>query len=92
MKTLVEQFEHFEGYKKVLLASGKSAVHDTCANFTTTDFQTNRGKFQESLRETMRTYCEYLYCELNDLQVRVVLFLNQNRVLNVKFKFFELKG
>ena len=69
MKTLVEQFEDFDGYKKVLLASGKSAVHDTCANFSTTEFQTDRGKFQESLREVMRTYCESLYCELNDLQV-----------------------
>lgn len=69
MKTLVEQFEDFDGYKKILLASGKSAVHDTCANFSTTEFQTDRGKFQESLREVMRSYCESLYCELNDLQV-----------------------
>lgn len=44
MKTLVEQFEHFDGYKKVLFASGKSAVHDSCANFSTTEFQTDRGK------------------------------------------------
>lgn len=72
MRILVEQFEHFEGYKKVLYASGKSAVHDSCANFSTTEFQTDRGRFQESLRETMRKYCEYLYCELNDLQVNSV--------------------
>lgn len=72
MKTLVEQFEDFDGYKKVLTSSGKSAVHDTCANFSTTEFQTDRGRFQESLREVMRLYCESLYCELNDLQVNSV--------------------
>ena len=32
----------------------------------------DRGKFQEMLREVMRTYCEYLFCELNDLQVNSV--------------------
>jgi len=69
MRPLIIQFKDFDGYKKVLLASGKSAVHDTCANFSTTEFQTDRGKFQESLREVMRKYCESLYCELNDLQV-----------------------
>lgn len=69
MKPLIIQFKDFDGYKKVLLASGKSAVHDTCASFSTTEFQTDRGKFQESLREIMRKYCESLYCELNDLQV-----------------------
>ena len=72
MRTLVDQFKDFEGYKKVLLASGKSAVHDSCANFSTTEFQTDRGKYQESLREIMRKYCESLYCELNDLQVNSV--------------------
>lgn len=44
MKFLIEQFKDFEGYKKVLLSSGKSAVHDSCANFSTTEFQTDRGK------------------------------------------------
>jgi regulator of protease activity HflC (stomatin/prohibitin superfamily) len=68
----VTQFVDFDGYKKILHASGKSAVHDTCANFSTTEFQTDRGKFQESLREVMRTYCESLFCELNDLQVNSV--------------------
>jgi hypothetical protein len=29
VSTLVSQFKDFDGYKKVLLASGKSAVHDT---------------------------------------------------------------
>ena len=35
-------------------------------------FKTNRGRFQENLRESMRKYCEDLYCELNDLQVNNV--------------------
>jgi len=78
LKVLVDQFTDFDGYKKVLSASGSSAVHDTCANFSTTEFQSDRGKFQEQLRNTMRKYCESLYCELNELQVnklqRPVLF------------------
>lgn len=72
MRLLVDQFKDFDGYKKILLASGVSAVHDSCANFSTTEFQTDRGKYQESLREIMRTYCESLHCELNDLQVNNV--------------------
>lgn len=72
MRTLVEQFKDFSGYKRILKASGKAAVHDSCANFSTTDFQTNRGKYQESLRDIMRQYCNDLHCELNDLQVNKV--------------------
>lgn len=72
---LVTQFKDFDGYKKVLLAAGISAVHDTCAGFTTTAFQTDRGRFQEQLRDYMRRYCEELYCQLNDLQVCFVVFL-----------------
>jgi regulator of protease activity HflC (stomatin/prohibitin superfamily) len=72
MRTLVEQFKDFDGYKKILQASGKSAVHDSCANFSTTEFQTDRGRYQESLREIMRAYCNSLHCELNDLQVNKV--------------------
>jgi len=72
MRLLVDQFKDFDGYKKILLASGISAVHDSCANFSTTEFQTDRGKYQESLREIMRNYCESLHCELNDLQVNNV--------------------
>ena len=64
-------------------------MYDTCAEFSTTEFQvllfffsllffifllfkTDRGRFQENLRESMRKYCEDLYCELNDLQVNNV--------------------
>jgi len=72
MHQLIKQFKDFDGYKRILQASGKSAVHDSCANFSTTEFQTDRGKYQESLREIMRTYCNSLYCELNDLQVNKV--------------------
>jgi hypothetical protein len=72
LSQLVLQFKDYNGYIKVLSASGVSAVHDTCAFFTTTDFQTDRGRFQENLRENMRKYCEDLYCELNDLQVNNV--------------------
>lgn len=72
LRTLVEQFKDFNGYKKILQASGKSAIHDSCANFSTTEFQTDRGRYQESLREIMRKYCNSLHCELNDLQVNKV--------------------
>lgn len=72
MRTLVEQFKNFGGYKKVLKASGISAIHDSCANFSTTEFQTDRGRYQETLREVMRDYCNSLHCELNDLQVNKV--------------------
>ena len=43
MHQLIQQFKDFDGYKRILQASGKSAVHDSCANFSTTEFQTDRG-------------------------------------------------
>ena len=43
MPQLIQQFKDFDGYKRILQASGKSAVHDSCANFSTTEFQTDRG-------------------------------------------------
>ena len=35
-----------------------------------------KGRFQENLREVMRTYCESLFCELNDLQVNQIVQLS----------------
>ena len=68
-------YEHLNKFQfKLINLKGKSAVHDSCANFSTTEFQTDRGKYQESLREIMRRYCESLYCELNDLQVILILY------------------
>lgn len=69
---IVLQFKDFEGYKRILYATGRSAVHDTCAHFNTTAFQSMRGYFQEKLLEQMKSSFSPFYAILRDLQVNNV--------------------
>lgn len=69
---IVLQFKDFEGYKKILYATGRAAVHDTCAHFNTTAFQSMRGYFQVKLLEEMKTSFSPFYAILRDLQVNNV--------------------
>ncbi|UJR35271.1 hypothetical protein I4U23_028035 [Adineta vaga] len=69
---IVLQFKDFEGYKKILYATGRAAVHDTCAHFNTTAFQSMRGYFQVKLLEEMKQTFSPFYAILRDLQVNNV--------------------
>ncbi|CAF3593680.1 unnamed protein product [Adineta steineri] len=69
---IVLQFKDFEGYKKILYATGRAAVHDTCAHFNTTAFQSMRGYFQVKLLEEMKGTFSPFYAILRDLQVNNV--------------------
>lgn len=69
---IVLQFKDFEGYKRILHATGRAAVHDTCAHFNTTAFQSMRGFFQVKLLEEMKTSFGPFYAILRDLQVNNV--------------------
>lgn len=37
------QFVDYDTYKKMMNTTGLAAVHDACANYTTLQFQTQRG-------------------------------------------------
>jgi len=69
---IVLQFKDFDGYKKILYATGQAAVHDTCAHFNTTAFQSMRGYFQIKLLEEMKTSLSPFYAILRDIQVNNV--------------------
>ncbi|CAF1373630.1 unnamed protein product [Rotaria magnacalcarata] len=69
---IVVQFKDFEGYKRILYATGRAAVHDTCAHFNTTAFQSMRGFFQVKLLEEMKNTFTPFYAILRDLQVNNV--------------------
>ncbi|CAF1148431.1 unnamed protein product [Adineta steineri] len=69
---VVVQFEDFDGYKKILHATGEAAIHDTCAHFNTTAFQSMRGYFQVKLLEEMKNTLSPFYTILRDLQVNNV--------------------
>ncbi|KAH3814564.1 hypothetical protein DPMN_143066 [Dreissena polymorpha] len=62
-------FKDYEGYKKVLQFTGESALHEACSYFDTAQFQAERVRFQETVRNvTVRKYAT-LYSDITDLQV-----------------------
>ncbi|CAF2796203.1 unnamed protein product [Rotaria sp. Silwood2] len=69
---IVVQFKDFSGYKRILAATGQGAVHDTCAHFNTTAFQSMRGFFQVKVLAEMKESLSPFYAILRDLQVNDV--------------------
>ncbi|UJR10578.1 hypothetical protein I4U23_014777 [Adineta vaga] len=69
---IILQFKDFNGYKQILDASGRAAVHDACAHFNTTAFQSMRGYFQVKLLEEMKKSLNPFYVILRDLQINRV--------------------
>lgn len=66
---IVMNFKDYEGYKTVLQYTGESALHEACSYFNTSQFQSERGAFQEKVREKIIEKYEVLYCDITDLQV-----------------------
>ncbi|WAR27568.1 hypothetical protein MAR_013272 [Mya arenaria] len=51
---LIINFKDYDGYKKVLEYTGESALHESCSYFNTSQFQAERGKFQERVSNIER--------------------------------------
>ncbi|XP_064646341.1 uncharacterized protein LOC135499497 isoform X2 [Lineus longissimus] len=66
---IVMDFRNFDNYKVVLQYAGKSAIHESCSMFNTSQFQAERGAFQESLRTMLKIRYDLLHCDVSDLQV-----------------------
>lgn len=49
LRELVMQFVDYDTYKKMMNSTGLAAVHDACANYTTLQFQTQRGNVQKNV-------------------------------------------
>jgi len=69
LKEVVMNFKDFEGYQEVLKAVGVSSLHEACSYFNTTEFQANRGEFQDRLANILKTRYSTLKCDVEDLQV-----------------------
>lgn len=66
---LVLQFKDHDGFKKVLSSIGESALHDACSVFNTSQFQAERGAFQEEVRKRLVEKYDEIACDVTDLQV-----------------------
>ncbi|XP_053385379.1 uncharacterized protein LOC123539069 [Mercenaria mercenaria] len=66
---IVMNFKDYDGYKTVLQYTGESALHEACSYFNTSQFQAERGAFQEKVRDKIVEKYEVLYCDITDLQV-----------------------
>ncbi len=53
----------------IKLLSGRAAIMDACSLFNATQFQSERGIFQSSVRDMVVARYDSLYCDIIDLQV-----------------------
>ncbi|KAK6166455.1 hypothetical protein SNE40_023142 [Patella caerulea] len=73
MKKLILEFKTFKIFKEVLSNIGEAALHEACSHFNTTQFQTERGAFQEFLIKTLHDRYNILHCSVTDLQVNNIV-------------------
>lgn len=70
LKKLVMQFEDHENYKSVVMQTAEEVIHDTCSLFNVTQFQSERTRFQSTIRETLHKRLEKdLSTSVRDVQV-----------------------
>ncbi|KAL3854870.1 hypothetical protein ACJMK2_014109 [Sinanodonta woodiana] len=69
LRDIILSYKDYDGYKKVLTYTGESALHEVCSEFNTSQFQSERGIFQERVRQRIIDKYESLQCEITDLQV-----------------------
>ncbi|XP_077997429.1 uncharacterized protein LOC144450659 [Glandiceps talaboti] len=66
---VVMEFRSHEHYVKVLKFAGEAAIHEACSKYNTTEFQTMRAVFQETVREQLSNRFDLLKANVADLQV-----------------------
>ncbi|XP_060065622.1 uncharacterized protein LOC132545958 [Ylistrum balloti] len=69
LREVIIDFRDYDGYKDVLKYAGQSALHEACSQFNTSQFQAERGAFQETVREKLQVRYDELNADLTDLQV-----------------------
>lgn len=69
LRNIILSFKDFDGYKEILTQVGESALHEACSYFDTAQFQSERGAFQEKVRQKVIEKYENLHCNITDLQV-----------------------
>lgn len=69
LKKIILDFRNQTGYIKVLEYAGRSALHEACSFFKTSQFQAERAIFQEKVREQIIKRYKELEADVTDLQV-----------------------
>ena len=59
--------------------SGSSAIHDACSEFNITQFQTERGRFQEHLAGIFVRKFDILHTDVNDVAQQACMQLEKSR-------------
>jgi len=66
---IITQFEDHDGYESVLRSAGSASIHEACSLFNTSQFQSERGKFQEEVGGKLVTRFDQLKCDVSEIQV-----------------------
>ena len=67
---LAIQFRNESTYKLVIQTEGMSVVHSACAQFNTTEFQTERAGFENRIRTMLDNRVDKFFTNVSDVQVR----------------------
>ncbi|CAD5113797.1 DgyrCDS2964 [Dimorphilus gyrociliatus] len=63
-------FKNEEDYQHILLPIAQASVYETCAEFNTSQLQTERGIFQERLQSILSKRFEEVYTDVTNLQMQ----------------------
>ncbi|CAH1788141.1 unnamed protein product [Owenia fusiformis] len=69
LKSIITQFKDHDTYLIVLYSVGTASLHETCSLFNTSQLQSERGLFQETVRVTLQERYAELHADVTDLQV-----------------------
>jgi len=69
VRNLIIEFQNHENYLKILRRMAESGVHDACSKFNTTQFQSQRAIFQESVRSHIAQQFNNVSTDITDLQI-----------------------
>ncbi|CAG2252236.1 unnamed protein product [Mytilus edulis] len=69
LRAVIIHFRNVDGYTNVLRNAGRSALHESCSYFNTSQFQAERAIFQEKVQEQIELRYEELHAIITDLQV-----------------------
>ncbi|XP_002739412.1 uncharacterized protein LOC100367895 [Saccoglossus kowalevskii] len=69
LKTIILEFQNHDIYYTVLERVGEAAIHEACSEYNTTEFQTIRALFQQTVRDTLSERFNEFHATVADLQV-----------------------
>jgi len=65
----IMEFKDYTNYVQILKNVGEAAIHESCSRFNTSQFQSERGKFQKHLGDGLLKKYTIVGCETSDIQV-----------------------